>query len=851
MSKRFIDRLARADIDGPETPLQIQIFRLLCVATFALTGGLVAPMNFVVGLPPLLHLLTALFTALGVVCFLESRRGRHHLVAYFVVAVLLLDVAWFINAGIDGSITCYFVVCWVFLGAVFDGRARWIAAGLVLLDVIALHLLERAFPHWSTPFPSRDNRLYDHVTSLVAASIAVTAVCYVIVSRYRDEQQRLRAVAARLRTSEENYREIFNAASEAIFIHEPDGRLVEVNDRACALFGADRTVLLGRAIGDLSQGQPPFTETEVRDFFRRALAGRPQVFEWRSRRADGTVFWSEIALRSARLGDATRVIAAVRDISERRRADALLRRNEERLRLAMAATAQGWFELNVRTGEGLSSPESARLLGFDPDEFQPNLAAWLAAIHPDDREAAVAEYRRCVASGRTHVIEYRRRTKSGTWKWLRTVGMIVEFDSAGSPLRLCGTHADISRRKEIEAQLLHRQRLEVVGTLASGVAHDLNNILTPIVMASGVLLQKLHDPADRELMKLLDRGGHRGAAIVKQLLAFSRNLAQERVAVDLAVLVREALAALLPSLPAAVTVVGHDDDSGTVQADATQLRQVVADLCANACDAMPGGGTLRLSLSRTDAALHPEEKAPASGRFLVLAVADTGSGIPPSVLPRIFDPFFTTKPGGTGLGLASVHGIVRAHQGFVRVESTLGQGSTFRIYLPELAPAAPAAAAGPAPATPAPASVSPPAAVLASAPAARAPAKSAPILVVDDEPAVLSTLRHLLEHVGYTVLTAPSGAVALRLFAETDSGVGLVLTDFAMPEIDGPTLAQKLRLIAPDLPVIGMSGRDPSTHPDVLRRLGMVEILPKPFEAARLLAAVRRHLPAASRLSEL
>ncbi len=835
MAKRIIDRLARADVDGPDTPLQIQIFRLLCVATFGLTGALVAPMNVLLGLPPPLHVVTTLFTALGVVCFVESRRGRHHVVAYFVCAVLLFDVAWFVNGGTDGSINYYFIVCLVFAGALFHGRARWIAAALILADHIALFFLERAFPHWATPFPSADDRLYDHVTSLIACCAAVTAVSYVLVSRYLAEQERLRAAAALLRTSEENYREIFNAANEAIFVRDTAGRAVAVNDRACTLFGADRATLLARTIGQISLGTAPCSQADAEARLRLALDGHPQVFEWQSRRADGSLFWSEVALRSARLGGETRVIAAVRDISERVRADELLRRNEERLRLALSATAQGWFELNVPTGRSLVSPEVARLLGYEPAEFQPDFAAWVESIHPDDRDEAVAEYRRCIASGRTSGIEYRRRTRSGAWKWLRTVGTVVEFDPAGAPVRLCGTHADISQRKEIEARLLHSQRLEVVGTLASGVAHDLNNILTPIVMASGILLPKLQDPADRELMQLLDTGGHRGAAIVKQLLAFSRNLAQDRVAVDLWPLVDAALAALRPSLPAAITVVGPASGTGRLHADPAQLRQVVANLCANARDAMPGGGTLRVSLAREDAALHPEEKSPRSGRFLVLAVEDTGSGIPAAILPRIFDPFFSTKPKGSGLGLASVHGIVRAHQGFVRVESPPGSGARFRVYLPELDPDLPAPDTTPAGA--APAAVAPPTEV-----APPVPASHGRILLVDDEPAVLSTTRRLLEFFGFTVLGAGGGHEALGLFAAARPPIGLVITDFTMPDLDGPTLTRKLRLISPDIPVIGISGQDQSTRVDELRRLGMLEILPKPFVAEQLVAAVRRHL---------
>jgi signal transduction histidine kinase/ActR/RegA family two-component response regulator len=514
---------------------------------------------------------------------------------------------------------------------------------------------------------------------------------------------------------------------------------------------------------------------------------------------------------------------------------AKLRTGEERLRLSMAASAQGWFELNLRTGEGDSSAEYVRLLGEDPATFRTSLAEWLAALHPEDRDGVTREFQACVASGRVHTLEYRRRLRTGGWKWIRSVGMVVERDGDGRPVRLCGTHADVTDRKELETQLLHSQRLEAVGTLASGVAHDLNNILTPIVMACGFLREKLPDPEDQEMVASLEAGGQRGAAIVRQLLAFSRNLAQERVPVDLWKIVRETTRLLRATLPANVTLTGPGEGSGFVQADATQLHQVVMNLCVNARDAMSGGGVLTVNVEREE---RPKPPAGAEGlalrTHLVLTVKDTGCGMTPEVMARIFDPFFTTKPKGTGLGLASVHGIVKAHRGFVKVESEPGRGTTFRVFLPE---AAAAAAAGPEPERRPDA---PPA-------AGQVPARLGRLLLVDDEPTVLAVTSRRLAREGYDVLTAGGGEEGLERFREAKPPVELVITDFAMPGMDGPEFVRELRKLNPTVPVIGVSGQDQSDRAAELADMGFARILAKPYEPAELLAAVREHAPRAGR----
>ena len=501
------------------------------------------------------------------------------------------------------------------------------------------------------------------------------------------------------------------------------------------------------------------------------------------------------------------------------------------LRLTMLATRQGWFELNVQTGRGIASEEYIRIIGYDPRDFTISVSTWLDSIHPEDRESVRREFRECMETGETRSMEYRRQTRSGEWKWIRSIGRIVERDAAGRPLRMMGTHTDITARKDLERQLLHSQRLEAVGTLASGVAHDLNNILTPMLMASGLLRDNLANPADREMMAMIEKGGKRGAAIVKQLLDFSRNMRAERCPITPGALVQEVAGMMRSTLPKEITVVEKTGDCPhKIEGDSTQLHQVLMNLCVNARDAMPQGGTLTLGLETTVLPPHSGEGVgrDKGGPHIVLLVSDTGQGIPPEIRDKIFDPFFTTKgPGkGTGLGLASVHGIVASHRGFIRFESTVGHGTTFRVFLPALAPASADATAVPPEMNPPRASMQPKISRLC-------------ILVVDDEPMVANMTTRLLQKNGYEALNAGSGAEALAILRERGKEIRLVITDFMMPEMDGPTLLPLLRQIVPGIKVIGVSGLDKRKSG---LELGFDEILGKPYELPTILSTVRQVL---------
>ena len=405
---------------------------------------------------------------------------------------------------------------------------------------------------------------------------------------------------------------------------------------------------------------------------------------------------------------------------------------------------------------------------------------------------------------------------------------------------MIGAIRDITERKELELRLLHSQRLEAVGRLASGVAHDLNNVLTPLLLVSSLFRDRLQVPEDRELLGILDAGGRRGAAIVKQLLAFSQNMPENRAWVVPLELVREVAQLLRVSLPGNITLVHPEADlPRSILADPTQLHQVLMNLCLNARDSMPTGGVLTLGIEWLELPPEatPELQDPKGGPFLVLSVSDTGAGIAPENLSRIFDPFYTTKEvgKGTSLGLATVYGIVEAHGGFVRVDSTLGKGSRFRVFLPACAGDAEvggAVSSGSAPGAPAP----------QAADTGVPSAAGELILVVDDEEAVRTLTGRYLQHAGYEVCCASGGAEALVLLGNHGDQVRLVLTDFSMPSMDGPTLVPLLRKLSPDVPIIGVSGNDQSARAAEWVALGSNEILAKPYETDELLRAIQRQL---------
>lgn len=647
----------------------------------------VCPANFVQDLPWWVDVGNVVLGLVSWGFFWASKRGRHWFLGYYLIALLLCDSLWLGNGGSQGPMTYFLLASVLYPMALFCGRVRWAVVWALVVNVCALFVAEYLLPSVVVPYAGKNDRLMDLITGVTCSVLAIALVLWKILESHDREQQRLAGLAEQVTASERSYREIFNATSDALFIYAESGRLLDVNERACAQFLCTREEMLGFSVERLSLGERPFSRREAIWKLRLARRVGPQTFLWRSRRSNGELFWSEVALRSCMVNGRRRVISSVRDISGRMQTEESLRYNEERFRLALLASNQGWFDLNVATGEGTASAEYAAIIGRKPENFRVTAQTWLDGVHPDDRELLRRVYQECLKSGDPRTMEYRRQSATGEWKWIRSVGKVVAFDDFGNPLRLIGTHTDITERKELEAKLLNSQRLETVGTLAGGVAHDLNNILTPILMSTAVLRGNLREPADRELIAMLEQGAQRGAAIVRQLLTFSRNLEQKRSPLNLRPMIQETLRALRPGLVQGIAVVENvDAELWHVVAAAVQMQQVLSNLCANALDAMPRGGVLTVSAQNTEFSDGVTSRNPwgKAGRFVTLTVSDTGRGIAAENIGRVFDPFYTTKEvgRGPGLGLSAVFGIVQAHGGTVDVTSEPGQGSVFRVVLP-------------------------------------------------------------------------------------------------------------------------------------------------------------------------
>lgn len=393
-------------------------------------------------------------------------------------------------------------------------------------------------------------------------------------------------------------------------------------------------------------------------------------------------------------------------------------------------------------------------------------------------------------------------------------------DQKGKPTSILSVDTDITQKKLLEAQLFRAQRLESIGTLASGIAHDLNNILTPILAVAQLLPLKFPDvyDQDKHLLEILENSAKRGADLVKQVLSFARGVEGKRMALQLKHLIREVVKILKETFPKSIDLsIDIASDLWLVSGDGTQLHQVLMNLCVNARDAMPNGGTLticaeNLFIDENYARMHLEAK---TGPYTVTTVSDTGVGIPREVLDRIFEPFFTTKEQGkgTGLGLSTVIGIVKSHGGFVNVYSEVGSGTSFKIYLPAVQEME-----------------APPAQeveILAG--------HGELILVVDDEPSIQEITKASLETYNYTILTASDGIEAIALYAQHKHEIRAVLIDMMLPALDGLTAMRTLQKINPQVKIIASSGLMSSSKLAAVMDNNVKTFLPKPYTVKELL----------------
>ncbi|PSR19868.1 hybrid sensor histidine kinase/response regulator [filamentous cyanobacterium CCP3] len=503
-------------------------------------------------------------------------------------------------------------------------------------------------------------------------------------------------------------------------------------------------------------------------------------------------------------------------------------RIQERLTLAQNAASIGTFEWCVDgPAQPPDSPDQVANLSADlpwpiADRMASFSANWPWPIHPDDAERVAQELRRATQQGQGLKTEFRILVGDRV-QWL-TINSSLICDVETHSERLLGIHMDITDKKQLEAQFLRSQRLEGLGTLASGIAHDLNNILTPILLVVQLLPLKLKaiDPWLQSKLDILEASTQRGADLVKQILAFTQGVEGKRFALQVNHLLADIRKLVQQTLPKSIDVYTDIPDSlWPVWGDPTQLHQVFMNLCVNARDAMPTGGTLRiaaenLTLDHASAQQHFQAQP---GLYVRVTITDTGTGMGPAVLNQIFDPFFTTKAlgQGTGLGLSAVLGIVESHGGFIDVQSQVGQGSRFQVYL--------RASFEPSPAV--------------DAPVALLDGHQSTVLVVDDEPAVYEAVRTVLELHNYRVMVAHGGQAAIALLSEHSDTIHTVLMDLMMPTMDGLTAVPLLKRINPNLRVIAMSGLSSTEAVARAEQQGFESFLPKPFSRQDLLQQLR------------
>ncbi|MBD2774488.1 hybrid sensor histidine kinase/response regulator [Iningainema tapete] len=397
--------------------------------------------------------------------------------------------------------------------------------------------------------------------------------------------------------------------------------------------------------------------------------------------------------------------------------------------------------------------------------------------------------------------------------------LVHEFEKKGQSILVVNT--DITQKKELEAQFLRAQRLESIGTLASGIAHDLNNVLAPILMTGQLLESQLQDERSKRLLPILITNAKRGANLVKQVLSFTRGMEGDRSLLQLKHLIREIQQIIKQTFPKSIELSTNvAPNLNLVSGDATQLHQVLMNLCVNARDAMPNGGSLQISAENFFVDEHYARMNFDAhvGHYVVITVADTGVGIPASILDRIFEPFYTTKEvgKGTGLGLSTVLGITKGHGGFVHVYSEVGQGSEFKVYLPAQE-----------------------AAEIPEEQERELPNGNGElILVVDDEDAIRDVTKTSLEIHNYKAITASDGIEAIALYAEYREQISIVLTDMVMPSMDGMTTIRTLQKINPAVKIIAVSGLASSEKISAITDIGVKAFLSKPFTAKQLLQTI-------------
>ncbi|MFT4688776.1 MAG: two-component system cell cycle sensor histidine kinase/response regulator CckA [Limisphaerales bacterium] len=639
---------------------------------------------------------------------------------------------------------------------------------------------------------------------------------YIIIG-VRDAAQR-RAVEGALRQSEQRFRALIENSSDVITILDPEGRIQYVSPTVKRILGHAPDDLVDGSILNhiLPSDREQFTN-ELAEWIRKPGEIFAASFDWKD--PDGGV--RHIAARvSNQLVDPAvqAIVLNMRDVTQRVQSTSKARRQADLINRANDAIC-------VWNTDGIVlswNNGAASLYGIANSEVFGKSVAELSFVDPDVyAEAMETVQKQGNWTGEFSFIDRKGAEISvhSRWTLLR--------DDSGQPEDILAIDRNITAQKRVENQLLRHQRMEGIGTLASGIAHDLNNILMPILMMTTTMRREAVDEESAEALDMVIHSAKRGADIVRQVLTYVRGAEGSRMFLKPQTLIKEVLLLFKETFPKQLQLVQNiPEGEWLISGNMTELSQVLLNLAVNARDSMPDGGTLSVGMEEVsiDQDLAEMKGATRPGEYVVFRVRDTGGGIAPVALERIFDPFFTTKAqgAGTGLGLATVKGIVESHDGFLEVESTLGRGSTFSVYIPAVLESR----------TEIPSSDTEP----------PSEGRGQTVLIIDDEDNIRKTLRRMLERYGYNVILAQNGVEGISKFTAERKNIAAIITDIMMPELSGIDFVKVIRNMDANARIIVSSGKAMDEHIDDFEKLGVNEFLAKPYAAVDLLRRLEKLL---------
>jgi PAS domain S-box-containing protein len=755
--------------------------------------------------------LTAL--ALNVPYYLAVRIGwQIRLQAYvrLVLDILLITLGLYGAGGILAApYLSVYMVAPIYVAFVLSGGACLFAAGLATASFLVAAFLQHTYSPASTAIPVGVWPIA--IFNLVLLNV-VAGLTALLAAAYRQSRRQLAE-------SEECFRSVAKAATDAILVTDDAGSIVVSNRAAEAMFGYPSTEMLRTPLARL---------VLIPDRYREPGGHAPEGLRTTGVKPialtgvkiDGAQFPAELSVERWTTRRGTFFTCIVRDVTSRRKIEELAHESGEVLRAVVQSSPIAVWAHRFDGGLTIWNPAAERMFGWTADEVLGNYPPFV----PDDRlSESHSIFERALAGAELLNVEVRRRRKNGT---------DIDVSLSTAPLRnaegtVTGTVTlglDISERKELERQNRQLQKMDTLGSLAGGIAHDFNNLVSIITGRVHLIGRELEsDHPTRRHLELINHTAGRAGALTQQLLAFSR----KQVFCWSVLKVPAVMQGIEPILRRLIgedveLLISQSGEVGCVEGDRAQLEQVIMNLVVNAREAMPSGGRISLEISEAvpDGVLGGRPPRTAASPCVVLTVTDTGVGMDEATRAQIFEPFFTTKaPGrGTGLGLSTVYGIVKQHGGLISVDSSSGNGTTFKVYLPRTAEAPPAPEQ--------------------DRPVTAMPRGSEKILLVEDDPEVRSLAREVLEKSGYSVLEAALPTTALQIAAR--SRVDLVLTDVVLPQMRGCALVERVTRLQPHVTALFMSGYP--DDPNIGDWTPDLDFLPKPLTPQTLLVRVRAAL---------